>query len=261
MAEICPIAERGFWSERSRSQRGLAHILSSHQSANGFIGHQTLGWLIGLDGVHIGEDFRLQDGTITIGAGWNAGVVLTAPGLSSSHAAISSSTDSCMIRDIGGREGVLVNGTKVSREFLQDGDEIGIGGQRLMYRSAKAEAPGYRPKFRPRPHGVPIMTAVKRRYVAGWLLGRNGAHMGQDFRLLIGSNTVGVGTAIEVALADAGILDRHLVLQATKDRGIISATETASDVLVNGKKLSGDRSIVDSDVLTLNNIEFLVKWF
>ena len=261
MSGICPIAEHGFWKQRAKAQLGLAHLMSASQSAAGFNGTTTTGWLIGLDGTHVGEDFRLQEGDVVVGSGWDADVVLTAPGLSGSHALFQSTHDKCKVSDLGGREGLIVNGVATKREILFDGDEVTIGGLRLMFRSATQQNSGYRPQFRERPQGVPVISAMKRRFLAGWLLARNGAHQGQDFRLLIGSNTVGRKAGVDIALNEPSILDEHLVIGATHEHGLISSSESATGIRVNGAKISGDTGIFDSDILQLNEVEFLVKWF
>jgi hypothetical protein len=93
------------------------------------------------------------------------------------------------------------------------------------------------------------------------LVARSGVHLGQDFRVLTGANTIGKKTGIDISLADPAIQDQHLILTATRERGVISGFETARLICVNGKPLKGDQIIADSDVLRLNDVEFLVKWF
>ncbi|MFM7207020.1 MAG: SpoIIE family protein phosphatase [Planctomycetaceae bacterium] len=78
--------------------------------------------------------FPLVAGRIVIGRHPDCGIVLDAAAVSRQHAAVSLSAEGAFVEDLQSRNGTLVNGLPLtSRRRLEDGDEIGVCGQRLVY--------------------------------------------------------------------------------------------------------------------------------
>lgn len=78
----------------------------------------------------------LGEGPATIGKGAESTIVCSDPLVSRLHAVIEPLPGGWCIRDLGSRNGTSVNGERIlTQRALRDGDEIGVGGVRIVFRS------------------------------------------------------------------------------------------------------------------------------
>jgi len=261
----CPLAAVGIWRSPTRAQHGLSHNLSLTQSAAGFSAAATGGWIVAMDGAHLGEDFRLAEGSSVIGAAFEADVVVTSPGMSTKHVRMTCFGTGAEIEDIGGKGGVLLNGEPVTNAPVVDGDDLRFGGVRFIFRSAARFQPGYVPNLRPRPATPPVQTVLKRRYVTGWLMPNTGPLAGRDYRLVRGRNHIGSAADIEVNLIAAELPNVACVIDCETGRAVISRPakkpHNSIRLAVNGSDVKTEATLSDSDLLFIGDHEFYVKWF
>lgn len=250
VAKVCPLAERGLGRGAMKSQFGLSHTLCSTQSAGGFNGQPVCGWLVGLNGQHWGEDFRVCSGTHAIGSAFTSSVCLTHPGVSSRHAEFLVEPGAASVRDLGSREGLFVNGQRVSSAQVLDGDEIAFGGARFIFRSATRFDPGYQPVLRPRPASPSFKNERPKRTCHAWIIGQFGPYAGQDFRLLTGENHFGSAQALELTLVDSKL--------AAHAGCFVAAPGECVLVSGNGEGATR-RPLLDSDEVQLGSHGFYVK--
>lgn len=85
-----------------------------------------------LDGVLAGEEIPLEDGTTTVGRAPDNGIVLNAGDVSRRHARFELSRGRLRVHDLNSTNGTRVNGDPVRVSDIEDGDEILIGGQRIV---------------------------------------------------------------------------------------------------------------------------------
>ncbi|MDB5212739.1 MAG: Sigma-54 dependent response regulator [Myxococcaceae bacterium] len=87
--------------------------------------------------------FPLASDVSIIGRSAPAHVVIAHPTISRMHLRIARSEDGFVLRDLGGRNGVLVNGRRVTETFLSHGDVIRVGDVllQLVVRGANAFVP------------------------------------------------------------------------------------------------------------------------
>ena len=86
--------------------------------------------------------FSLSGGELTIGRTPGNDIVIDNVGVSRRHAVIRTQGGKAFLEDLGSANGTFVQGKKIERYDLQDGDEIAIVKHRLVYRIPKdAEAP------------------------------------------------------------------------------------------------------------------------
>jgi hypothetical protein len=79
------------------------------------------------------HDFELNDGRFMIGRGVDCQLALDDPLVSRNHALLTVSGDSVVVEDLGSRNGVRVNGQKVTDPSpVGHGDRIGIGTQEMV---------------------------------------------------------------------------------------------------------------------------------
>jgi serine phosphatase RsbU (regulator of sigma subunit) len=82
--------------------------------------------LVGIAGPVAGRHFTLEDHEYTLGRGSSATIRLTDPGVSRRHARLVKVTGSHEVEDLESFNGTYVNGSRVQRERLKDGDEVRI---------------------------------------------------------------------------------------------------------------------------------------
>jgi len=81
---------------------------------------------------HLQHNFELGQGEFVIGRSAECQLALDDPLVSRKHAMLVVGADSVIIKDLGSRNGVVVNGTKIdTSRILLDGDRIMIGSQEM----------------------------------------------------------------------------------------------------------------------------------
>lgn len=95
-----------------------------------------VGWVVVLDGVHKGRDFKLFNGQNRVGTDADMEVVLTDPYVSSHHATIVF-TDEGLYRmaDAGSTNGTMVNGKRVMQTQIVDNDTLRFGRTLLRFKA------------------------------------------------------------------------------------------------------------------------------
>jgi len=84
-------------------------------------------------GAYAGKEFFLTEELTTIGAISGNGIVLQEAGVSKRHAGIKIEEMRFELADFGSTNGTFVNGAKITKQFLRDGDEVRIGEARMKF--------------------------------------------------------------------------------------------------------------------------------
>uniref|UniRef100_A0A7C3MIW6 FHA domain-containing protein n=1 Tax=Dictyoglomus thermophilum TaxID=14 RepID=A0A7C3MIW6_DICTH len=91
-------------------------------------------YLIIKHGEDRGKDFKIIKDETTIGRERENDIVIVNPTVSRFHAKIIRSEDKYFIEDLGSANGTMVNGLKVNKELLHDGDIIQLGDVVLVFK-------------------------------------------------------------------------------------------------------------------------------
>ena len=75
------------------------------------------------------------NGTMRVGRSEESDIALNDPSVSRSHAVIDTEGDAPTVRDLGSTNGTFVNGRRVQREALRDGDDVRFGNTRMRFES------------------------------------------------------------------------------------------------------------------------------
>ncbi len=94
----------------------------------------AVGWLVDLDGAQKGEDFRLVEGKVTIGAGNACEIQIHNDFASEAHASLRYGDGVYILTDLDSTNGTSVNGQPVSRVELEDGDRVRIGETNYVFK-------------------------------------------------------------------------------------------------------------------------------
>tara|TARA_Y100001954_G_scaffold237846_1_gene302985 strand:+ start:2984 stop:3895 length:912 start_codon:yes stop_codon:yes gene_type:complete len=89
--------------------------------------HHKSAYLIILKGPKAGKNLKIEKEELTLGRSMDADVLLDNEGVSRRHARILKEGDTYWLEDLGSTNGVFVNGEKLDRTKLFDGDRIQIG--------------------------------------------------------------------------------------------------------------------------------------
>ncbi len=89
-------------------------------------------YLIVLAGSNVGEMYRIEDAETIIGRAEDVAIKLSDDGISRKHARISASGREAQLEDLGSVNGTLVNGERVTKVKLTDGDKIQIGSTTIL---------------------------------------------------------------------------------------------------------------------------------
>lgn len=93
--------------------------------------------------VSLGADtFELADNVVVIGRRTTCDVVLDTPDVSLVHSVLFRFFDRPVICDLGSRSGTWLNGQRTDLAWLYDGDQVEIGGERLVVRCERMRPPG-----------------------------------------------------------------------------------------------------------------------
>ena len=79
------------------------------------------------------REFRLDQGRMTIGRRADNDVCLPFPAVSAEHAAVVTIGADSFLEDLDSTNGTLVNGERITKHFLRDGDRIDVGRLELLY--------------------------------------------------------------------------------------------------------------------------------
>ncbi len=91
------------------------------------------GKLLATGGGLIGTEYFLTEDVTTIGSIQGNAIVLSGPGVSKRHAGIKIEDMRFELADFGSTNGTYVNGTKITKQFLRDGDLVSIGDNELRF--------------------------------------------------------------------------------------------------------------------------------
>ncbi len=83
-----------------------------------------------------GDRFTIEEHVIAVGRHPESNIVLADPNVSRNHAEIRPEGDHFCLVDLGSTNGTRVNGVRVERHVLRDGDELTFGNTRLRFEAS-----------------------------------------------------------------------------------------------------------------------------
>jgi FHA domain len=101
-------------------------------------GSEMWGWLKPASG--FGTGFPLTKEKIRVGRGVEMDIMLNNASISRKHAEVSRLLEGCLLRDIGSRNGVFVNGERVKEQMVSDGDLVGLGDLRFIFHQVSSRS-------------------------------------------------------------------------------------------------------------------------
>jgi diguanylate cyclase (GGDEF)-like protein len=93
---------------------------------------QKNAYLIVINGRSVGRIYKVSSDEIVMGRSPEVDVVIEDEGVSRQHAKIERRDDGMVLMDMGSTNGIFVNGKKVARHYLNDGDRLQIGSTTIL---------------------------------------------------------------------------------------------------------------------------------
>jgi hypothetical protein len=118
---ICPICHRNLKDLELPETKVALEPLAPCE------GRPFCGWLVVLEGSLQGEDFHLHEGRNIIGSSPPCEIQLQDEGIEDRHASIRFSSNQWTLTDLDSESGTFLNGKRIYRHELKDGDKIIIG--------------------------------------------------------------------------------------------------------------------------------------
>lgn len=94
----------------------------------------VVGWLVDLDGKQKGQDFRIEEGKVLLGAAPDCQIHLQNDFASDQHASLRYTDGEYVLTDLDSTNGTKVNGEPITRKRLSDGDRIQIGSTTYVFK-------------------------------------------------------------------------------------------------------------------------------
>jgi len=96
----------------------------------------VVGWLVALNGVQKGEDFRLREGQNVLGSAPGSDVQLQDAAISAKHASIRYKDGAFSLTDLDSTNGTFLNDSQepIARETLKDNDLLRLGEVSLKFK-------------------------------------------------------------------------------------------------------------------------------
>lgn len=251
----CPFVAREAWKGGRTSSHPSIHALSLSQNPLPGPSNQLAGWLLGLTGVHAGEDFRLSHGEIYIGSGWDSGIVLTTPDVSRRHARVNVS-DACVeIEDNKSAAGLMLNGVRIDGSArVSHGDILQLGVGEFIYFDADLE------RGRRELSDARLSQFLKAKTCTlGWLIVSSGESSGLDFRLIRGTNRLGSLPHLEISIPDANLSSVHLTFECDTGRIYLRPDASAFELLRGTEVTQQASSLKNGDVIKIGGLELVLR--
>ncbi|HMS49703.1 FHA domain-containing protein [Candidatus Neomicrothrix sp.] len=99
------------------------------------------GWLVIMRGRRKGHDFRIEKDSGVLGRAGKSDYVIEDDTVSSEHARIKLEDGVYVVYDLGSANGTYVNGERVHRAELTDGDVFKVGETLVLFKEAKPRIP------------------------------------------------------------------------------------------------------------------------
>lgn len=107
------------------------------------------GWFVIVRGRRKGRDFRIEKDVSVMGRDGTCDYVIEDETVSRQHARVRLEGGKYIIFDLGSGNGTYLNGDKVQRAELQDGDVVKIGESLVLFKEAKPRLPLEKSDVRP----------------------------------------------------------------------------------------------------------------
>jgi pSer/pThr/pTyr-binding forkhead associated (FHA) protein len=161
------------------------------------------------------------------------------------------------IEDLKSASGVWVNGQRVERAILLDGDWVRIGHAEFLV--VTALPPKTRGPAQELGRWFSKERTRERTRVRGWLLVVGGGHTGQDFRLCDGLNRIGSLAGLEASLLDSDVAPVHCEIECVGDGIVFRKGQSSGELLVNGAAAVDGRTLQQGDVLKVGSAEIYLR--
>ena len=211
------------------------------------------------------DEVELRDDVTTIGRNSDSDIMIDNAGVSAHHARIIKEGDVFIIEDTESRNGTFVNGKRVSRQLLSEGDEVIVSKHILKLTQAEAQASPPRTPVNDAQHLVQDATVEVDVSNLGDLIKQRQANFAA-YLLLTGMQqkrskypltklNFKIGKAIDADISTPGwFAPRVSARVVCKNDGFYIVPERRGKVRINGMDVVAPMKLEDSDRLSVRGL-------
>jgi pSer/pThr/pTyr-binding forkhead associated (FHA) protein len=191
------------------------------------------------------KDLFLVEPGIVIGSATGSGLLLANPGIKPKHAQIDvAGGDKLTLKNVSADPGLLVNGKAVASEIvLKVGDEISLGGVRLMVIDPKA--------------GFVAKSPEQAVAASPWSIRANHSALNNRVYSITGKMVLGRSNECDITLSVSHLSRKHAELSVVGNKLMVKDLDSANGTFVNGKRITED-TLKKGDELRLDTLSFTV---
>ena len=218
------------------------------------------------------KEMKLTQDILTIGRKQENDLVIDNQAISGSHARIVKEDDNFIVEDLNSLNGTFVNGRKVSKYILNNGDVVLIGNHTLEFFSEKPGEEEARKQGTVRGRSMDetvvmspteqkkILVSTEKLEVLGGFLVMEGATDQNEYLLKDRITTIGKDDGAQIHLKGFFAPKVAALVNRRKDGYFINPSG-GKDLKVNGKKVEQRCDLKDGDIVEIANLkmQFYIK--
>ena len=190
--------------------------------------------IVMLNSAQQGREYEIEGG-LRIGRAATNDIVIADPQASRHHATFSYEDGVYVVADAGSRNGVYVNGARVGRAGLCDGDIVAIGALKMAFRTGDA-----------------VLVAARGDYA-----GANRPPQAYDLHRIT-RLTIGRDPANTISLDHPQVSRHHAIIETSAVGSRVSDAGSTNGTFVNGSRINAPTPLRNGDTLTMGGFRLVV---
>jgi pSer/pThr/pTyr-binding forkhead associated (FHA) protein len=239
--------------DRIDRQLLLSHGQNPHFEKN----RKLSGWLLGLNGEHLGEDLRLYEGMNSIGCSAWSDIVITSPDAGRDHAQIQILANGiAFLRPGSSHRRLWLNEAPINQSAdLHHGDIILCGEQYFAFVSLL-------PKEQIQNKFINLGTnnEISPFCTYAWLIELISKTQKKDYRLFSEHNHLGNQKGLEIHLSDNSISETQCIISHQNNTWTIKSCASIPSLLINGTS-EAQAVLLNGDHIVIGHREFVFRSF
>jgi pSer/pThr/pTyr-binding forkhead associated (FHA) protein len=200
------------------------------------------------------KEISLRDGVISIGRMPDNALHIEDPAVSGYHARVRSHNGQYVLEDKNSTNGTWINGERVTRAVLRDGDRIRIGQQTVVFEEKAPDTGRLSPSGAwPRPAASPAAATTTAKQKYGRLEILSGKTEREEYVLSEKLYVIGKSEMASIRLTAWLAPQVAATVQYRDDKYFISPEEY-NRIIINGEEITGRHELKEGDVIELAGI-------
>ncbi len=199
-------------------------------------------------------DYKLVSDCVVLGRSDSCDIALPGEGLSRQHCQLEKRGPRWLLTDQS-KHGTFVNGEKIQRRTLKNGETFTMGGYSVQLDSQKKAVAETVAVLSPKHHEFVVAYDKDLVVERAELSILNGTQQGKTFSIKQMETTVG-SQGSQIVMSDESVVVEHCVITVTRGRPMVRPNR--GPVYLDGHRLTGATPIYEGDQLTIGKTDFSI---